>query len=90
MVTGAGLTVTSGSSVQFTVTGTDDDAYLLNNAAIEWEVISGSSIVMGESENKNTFTVTTGTGTFTVKVSVTVEGQSDPVTKEFTVGVIEN
>ena len=92
IVTGAAFTVTSGSSVKFTVkgTGSDDNDYLLNDATIKWEVVTGSSIVINSEENKTPFEIQTkGTGTFTIRVSVTVNGQSDPVTEEITVVVVE-
>ena len=76
IITGSGLTITSGSSVKFTVTGigSDNKEYILNNEDIEWKITTGASIIVRTQKEGNSFTVETKeTGTFTVEVVVKVD-----------------
>ena len=76
IITGSVLTITSGSSVKFTVTGigSDNKEYILNNEDIEWKITTGASIIVRTQKEGNSFTVETKeTGTFTVEVVVKVD-----------------
>lgn len=76
IITGSVLTITSGSSVKFTVTGigSDNKEYILNNEDIEWKITTGASIIVRTQKEGNSFTVETKeTGTFTVEVAVKVD-----------------